>query len=73
MGDMSEEKAVELASKVVSEGFIYGVREPAASQGTGRGEGRGMHLRRRPLHCFSTRVGVQAEWGCAHFFLSLPG
>ena len=26
VGDMSEEKAVELASKVVSEGFLYGVR-----------------------------------------------
>lgn len=25
VGDMSEEKAVQLASKVVSEGFVYGV------------------------------------------------
>ena len=26
VGDISEEKAVQLASKVVSEGFVYGVR-----------------------------------------------
>lgn len=26
VGDMTEEKALQLASKVVSEGFIYGVR-----------------------------------------------
>ena len=30
VADMTEDKAVELASKVVSEGFLYGVRTAAA-------------------------------------------
>jgi hypothetical protein len=29
VGDMSEEKALQLASKVVSEGFVYGVSAPS--------------------------------------------
>ena len=31
VADMTEDKAVELASKVVSEGFLYGVRTAAAA------------------------------------------
>lgn len=41
VASMTEEKAMELASKVVSEGFLYGVRFGAGHAGLGVTEGAG--------------------------------
>lgn len=54
VGDMSEEKAVELASKVASEGFLYGVR---------MGAGRAVLLLRAPIKLRERRVmSRQCSW-----------